>query len=255
MFDRKRRIKRGWMKLKVSKILQDTHDTKTIILNDLEEGGRAFDYYAGQYLTFRLDGLSEKTLVRSYTMSSSPKEKDHIAITVKQVDPGFASRYLCKELKVGDILLARGPIGRFVFDPDKDHKHLVMIAGGSGVTPFLSILQEHSHLLTESSFLQQMTLLVNFKTKKDLIAWDLLQELKTKPGINILVSLSREQEKFQDCLLGRIEESLIIQAVNHDFSNKTFMTCGPEPLMTTVKSILTRNNVHANCIKTESFVN
>ena len=68
----KPRRKKGWMNLKVSKIVSETHDTKTFYLEDADDGGLVFDYIAGQYLTFRFDTLSEKPIVRSYTMSSSP---------------------------------------------------------------------------------------------------------------------------------------------------------------------------------------
>ena len=254
MFDRSRRIKRGWMKLKVQRIYQETWDTKTIILQDVDEGGCAFDYYAGQYLTFRLDGLSDKTIVRSYTLSSSPQEKESIAITVKKVVSGIASHYFCDKLRVGDVLLARGPMGRFIFEPNKDQKHLVMIAGGSGVTPFLSILKEYQNVITNtSSLLRKMSLIVTYKTKEDLIAWDLLQEMQKKDGIDIFITLSREVSTYKNCRSGRLNSQLITEAIGSDFCNKTFMTCGPSSMMSMVKNILLENRVHINDIKTESF--
>src|SRR5690606_8692796 len=67
-----RRVKRGWMNLKVTRIVDETHDTKTFYMEDADEGGRPFDFIAGQYLTFRFDAITEKPLVRSYTMSGSP---------------------------------------------------------------------------------------------------------------------------------------------------------------------------------------
>ena len=76
------------MNLKVSKIVEETHDSRTFF-EDAEEGGRQFDYTAGQYLTFRFDDISTKPVVRSYTMSSSPIEKENIAVTVKEVENGF----------------------------------------------------------------------------------------------------------------------------------------------------------------------
>ena len=59
-----RRIKRGWMNLKVAKIKDENHNTKTLILTDKEEGGCQFDYSPGQYLTFRFDEIKEKPIVR-----------------------------------------------------------------------------------------------------------------------------------------------------------------------------------------------
>ena len=74
-----RRIKRGWMNLKVSRVTQESPDTKTYYLIDAEDGGRQFDYIPGQYLTFRFDHIGPKPIVRSYTMSSSPNQKEEVA--------------------------------------------------------------------------------------------------------------------------------------------------------------------------------
>ena len=61
-------------------------------------------------------------------MSSSPIEKENIAVTVKEVENGFVSSYLCKDVKEQQILRARGPIGKFCYDPKQDNPHLVMVA-------------------------------------------------------------------------------------------------------------------------------
>ena len=82
-----RRIKRGWMNLRVDRVVHDTHDTDTFILVDADEGGRAFDYIAGQYLTFRFDDIEAKPIVRSYTMSSSPNQPGFAAFTVDAAAP------------------------------------------------------------------------------------------------------------------------------------------------------------------------
>ena len=69
------RRKKGWMNLKIDKIVEETWDTKTFFFTDADDGDRPFDYIAGQYLTFRYDGVSDKPVVRSYTMSSSACEE------------------------------------------------------------------------------------------------------------------------------------------------------------------------------------
>ena len=85
MDNQNRRVKRGWLNLKVTDVIDETHDTKTFIMVDGDEGGRPWDYWAGQYLTFRFDTVAEKPVVRSYTMSSSPNQGDFCAFTVKRV--------------------------------------------------------------------------------------------------------------------------------------------------------------------------
>ena len=82
---------------------------------------------------------------------------------------------------------------------------------------------------------------------------NLLQTLKKQVGIDIFVTLSREVSKYQGCWSGRLNTPLISQAIGGDFSNKTFMTCGPQSMMTMVKNTLLEKNVHLNNIKLESF--
>jgi len=160
--------KRGWMGLRVSQLVSDTHDTVRIHLEDAEDGGRQFDYHAGQYLTFRFDNLSEKPVVRSYTLSSSPDQTKDIAFTVKEVSDGFVSKHLVRDLKVGDTLKARGPIGKFCFDDDIHLTNRFMIAAGSGVTPFLSMIRS----AVARGFAGKIGLLVAYKSDQDLIGWD-----------------------------------------------------------------------------------
>ena len=95
------RRKKGWMKLKVKKIRQETPDTETFFFVNEEEDERAFDYIAGQYLTFRFDDIGDKPLVRSYTMSSSPKKHDEALVSVKRVYKGVVSNWMCDEIKEG----------------------------------------------------------------------------------------------------------------------------------------------------------
>lgn len=241
------RRKKGWMDLQVKEIIQETHDTRTLVFVNKEEQTRAFDYVAGQYLTFRFDGLAHRPVVRSYTMSSSPCQKPVIEVTVKEVDNGFISKYLCHDVKVGDTLRARGPIGRFCYDPEKDFKKAFMIAGGSGVTPFVSIIRQYA-----SNSDVQLSLLVFYKTKKDLISWDTLVELNKLPNVNIHCSLTREDCTSDGFLYGRSNPQLF-ESLFIDPLDTTFFCCGPQLLMDQVGEYLASKNVAAPHYKTESF--
>lgn len=249
----RRRIKRGWMNLKVTKIMADNHNTKTLVFEDLEQGGRQFDYTAGQYLTFRFDHLADKPVVRSYTMSSSPRHEKDAAITVKEVDDGFVSKYLCQEVKTGDVLRARGPIGKFCYDPNLDNSHIVMVAAGSGVTPFISIMYQEMPYLGQEGHPTAMSLLVSFRSRNDLIAWDVIKELKTHPQISVYTSLSRDHAEDEGFWYGRIDKDALAKACHHEYKGKTFMTCGPEDMMELVVKHLKEQGVEEQHIKLESF--
>ena len=246
-----KRIKRGWMNLKVSDIKDETHDTKTFYLVDADEGGRCFDYHPGQYLTFRFDNLADKPIGRSYTMSSSPSESDAVAFTVKKVDPGFISQWLYDKLKIGDTLRARGPIGKFCFDHTIHEKHICMVAAGSGVTPFISALREFAPQLTKPKMPHKMTLIVSYRSTKDLICWDLLTDIKKFPGIEIHCTLSREKaEGFYE---GRIDDALLEKVLKGKYENTTFFTCGPQEMMDLVEKHVFAHGVAEKNFMIESF--
>lgn len=252
-----KRIKRGWMQLRVAEIKDETHDTRTLYLVDAEEGGRQFDYTAGQYLTFRFDDLTAKPLVRSYTMSSSPNQADHIAITVKIVEHGLVSTYLCQKVETNQILRARGAMGGFVYKPEQDQKHLVMVAAGSGVTPFTSILREYAARLGAPDAPHNMTLLTSFRSKQDLINWDVLSSVSNLPGIRVITTLSREHAEEQGFQYGRIDSAMLsalLKKINHP-EQCTYMTCGPQQMMDEVMETLLARGIPQKQIRCESFAN
>ncbi len=248
-----RRVKRGWMNLLVTRVIHETPDTDTFIMVDAEENKRAFDYIAGQYLTFRFDDVGDKPVVRSYTMSSSPCQADHVAFTVKRVEKGLISNWLCDNVRAGSILRARGPIGRFCYDPAHDKKHLFMIAAGSGVTPFVSIMREHANSLGKKGSPDKMTLLVSYRSTKDLICWEDLNALRDIPGCRVIVTLSREHAEKEGFLHGRIDESMLAGAIAGDYANITFMSCGPQAMMDLGRTHATSRGVAPEHFKTESF--
>ena len=247
------RVKRGWMNLRVQDVIDETPDTKTFVLVDADDGGRPFDYYAGQYLTFRVDGVAEKPLVRSYTMSSSPCEQGYAAFTVKRVEGGVVSNWLCDKVHTGDILRARGPIGKFGFDHTEDRGHIFMVGAGSGVTPFVSILREYAPKLGQPDCPKALTLLASFRSVPDLMCWKAIEEAGRHKGVRIITTLSRENLPERGFLHGRIDEAMLARTMAEAYSNATFMTCGPEAMMSLVKSHTLSKGVPEAHVKMESF--
>ena len=160
---------------------------------------------------------------------------------------------LCDHVRVGDVLRARGPIGKFVYDPKEDQPHLVMVAGGSGVTPFVSILREYAHSLGQPNAPRQMTLIVSHRSSADIICAADLEPLKNIPGINVITTLSREDKRAEGYLFGRLDEAKLSDALVGTYAHATYMTCGPQAIMDQTVAHLRQNKVPENCIKTESF--
>jgi ferredoxin-NADP reductase len=248
-----RRVKRGWMNLRVVDVIEETHDTKTFVMVDADEGGRPWDYWAGQYLTFRFDDVADKPIVRSYTMSSSPNQGETCAFTVKRVEKGLISNWLCDNVKVGSILRARGPIGRFIYEAGKDLSHLVMVAAGSGVTPFVSIMREYAKKIGEPNSPKKMTLLVSYRSRKDLILEDDLKALSQTHGCQVFITLSRDNEAPPEFWQGRISAEMISKSISGNFKDCTFMSCGPTAIMDLTGKVARDGGVPETQIKTESF--
>ena len=248
-----KRIKRGWMNLRVERVVHDTHDSDTFYLVDADDGGCAFDYIAGQYLTFRFDGVEAKPLVRSYTMSSSPCQPDFAAVTIKRVEGGKISNWMCDHVKAGTILRARGPIGKFVYEPGLDKDHLIMVAGGSGVTPFVSILRQYASQLGQPGAPRRMTLLVSHRSSQDLLCAADLNPLMDRPGVAIYTTLSRENLEHAGYWHGRISDDKLSRAIDGAYHSATFMTCGPQAIMDQTVAHLRQAGVEEAHIKTESF--
>lgn len=130
--------------VKISEI-QDHGDAKTFtFVPDEERGTKELAYFrAGQYISVSLD-FEGGTMCKPYAIRSNPKdalgdEDNRYMITVKRNITGFASDYMLDSFKVGDELEISGPLGEFYYQKFRDEKHVVALAGGSGITPFYSM--------------------------------------------------------------------------------------------------------------------
>ena len=145
------------------------------------------------------------------------------------------------------------PIGKFCYDPEDDAPHLFMVAGGSGVTPFVSIMREHAPLLGRPGSPTKMTLLVSYRSKTDLICWQDLVELNSVPGATVITTLSRENLQSEGFWHGRIDEPMLARAIDGHYDSTTFMTCGPVPMMNMMVEHCKAKGVADDKIKLESF--
>jgi ring-1,2-phenylacetyl-CoA epoxidase subunit PaaE len=128
-----------------------------------------------------------------------------------------------------------------------------MVAGGSGVTPFVSIMREFAGRCGTPGAPQQMTLLVSYRSKEDLILWNDLKALNKAEGCRVFTTLSRENLTTEGFLHGRIDAAMLKKIINGEQNNMTFMTCGPEHIMDLTVATCRESGVPEQHIKTESF--
>ncbi|MFJ7882841.1 2Fe-2S iron-sulfur cluster-binding protein [Pseudomonas sp. NPDC096917] len=128
----------AYISLRVTRVVSETADAKSLVFDIPAALREQFAYKPGQFLTLRIP-FEGGWLPRCYSLSSTPLVDEPLRVTIKQVRDGRASNWLCQHLREGDELQVLPPAGVFVprhFDDD-----LVLLGGGSGVTPVLSILR------------------------------------------------------------------------------------------------------------------
>jgi ferredoxin-NADP reductase len=127
------------LRLRVSDIIEETHSAKTLRL--VSEDRYLPPFLAGQYISLFLEIGNIRT-ARPYSISSPPNQTGYYDITVGRVQGGRVSNYLLDEVKRGDLFESSGPAGNFYYNPLFHDPVMVCIAGGSGITPFMSMIRE-----------------------------------------------------------------------------------------------------------------
>ncbi|MGE8318657.1 MAG: 2Fe-2S iron-sulfur cluster-binding protein [Comamonas sp.] len=124
--------------LRVRAVIDETHDTKSIVFEVPDTLAEQFRYRPGQFLTLRLP-IDGRHVPRCYSMSSAPALDDALRVTVKRVPQGRGSNWVCDQVRVGDTIELMPPSG--LFTPRDLAQDFVLMAGGSGITPVFSILR------------------------------------------------------------------------------------------------------------------
>ncbi len=150
----------GFTLATIKDIKECTYNTKVITLES-----KKFPFFrAGQYVTISLK-INGKTVTRPYSIFSSPNEAMNGILKIGIQTAGFFSTYLNNNAKVGDKVVVSEPLGDFYHDSIRDKNHIFAIAGGSGITPFYSMIQS----ILEGSEDFKITVLYGVKTQKDIM--------------------------------------------------------------------------------------
>jgi 3-ketosteroid 9alpha-monooxygenase subunit B len=124
--------------LRVSAVVDETHDTKSLVFEVPPALAEAFRYQPGQFLTLRL-AIDGRHVPRCYSMSSAPGVDEAPRVTIKRVRDGRGSNWVCDHVKAGDLIEVLAPAG--VFTPHTLDGDFLLLAGGSGITPVFAILR------------------------------------------------------------------------------------------------------------------
>ncbi|MBD0726205.1 hypothetical protein B6A10_13575 [Flavobacterium sp. L1I52] len=241
------------MKLVVKDIKRETKEAVSIYFKN----GNFFNkikYKPGQFLTLYVpvNGTTEKRL---YSFSSNPFTDKDLKITVKEVENGLVSKYLCNEVKVGDHFQIEKPNGSFFVEPDKkQQKQYVLFAGGSGITPVLSIIKS---VLTHEPRSKVLLVYAN-QNKEAIIFHDEICELsqqypETFKVEHLLVDNPETKDNYHTGLASNELYSKLFKKHDVAFEGNVYMICGPFGFMEITKEILVSNNVKRSDIIVEIF--
>ncbi len=238
--------------LKVIKRIQETPEAVSLVLEIPDALKSQFHYQAGQFVTFFLN-INGQQLNRSYSLSTSPLYDKEFKVTVKKVDGGRGSTFLCEGIKEGDTLLTTPPAGHF-FKPSLEAHgtHYFLFAAGSGITPVYSILKT---VLTASA-LNHVTLVFCNRTEPSIIyRQEIDQWAKENPArLDVLYVLTKPSSEWTGHS-GRISRPLITEVLDMPATAQAreYFICGPTDFMHTVKLGLVESGVHTDLIHIEDF--
>ena len=201
---------------------------------------------AGQHLDVKLTAEDGYSAERSYSIASAAGEP--VAITVERLDDGEVSPYLTEELRVGDELELRGPVGGYFVWEAADGGPLLLIGGGSGIVPLRSILRQRERTGSDAP----VRLLYSARTRAELIYHDELA--RHRDGVDVIYTLTREQP--DDGWTGytrRVDGALLAETAWPAGEKPLAFVCGPTSFVETVAGGLVTLGYEPGRVKTERF--
>jgi ferredoxin-NADP reductase len=228
----------------VVEVVEETPRTKSIAL----ELPGWFGHRAGQHVDVRLTAEDGYQAQRSYSIASAPEEA-HLVLTVERLDDGEVSPYLVDELQPGDELELRGPIGGYFVWEAPLGGPLLLVAGGSGVVPFRSILRHYRAI--ESSV--PVRLLYSARSLAEVIYREELMEIAAEEGIDVRFTLTREQPQGWHGYGRRIDRELLDEVDWPPSERPLVYVCGPTAFVETAASTLVALGHEPGRIRTERF--
>lgn len=207
------------------------------------------DYRPGQHVDIRLTAEDGYQAQRSYSIASAP-EGARLELTIERVDGGEVSPFLHDVLVVGDHFEVRGPIGGYFVWDGQSADPILLVAGGSGIVPLMSIIRQRSRIGSAAP----CSLLYSSKTQADVIYGAELETLAAEDdGLRVVHTLTREQPGGWTGYSRRIDAQMLEEVLGMTGRDVAVFVCGPTPLVEVAAAGLVRLGLPPSRVRTERF--
>jgi ferredoxin-NADP reductase len=228
----------------VAELIDETVRTRSIVLEVPEWPG----HRAGQHVDVRLTAEDGYQAQRSYSIASAPEDAD-LVLTVERLTDGEVSPYLAEDLRPGDQLELRGPIGGYFVWERSFGGPLLLLAGGSGIVPFRSMVR---HWAAGDRMLTPR-LVYSARSLSDVIYRDELERLADGDGLELHLTLTREWPQEWQGERGRIDRGLLERVAWPAAERPLIYACGPTAFVETAAQALVDSGHDPRRIRTERF--
>jgi len=207
-------------------------------------------FVPGQHMDVRLTAPDGYHAERGYSIASAPEERGALELAIERLQDGEVSPFFHDVVQVGDEIELRGPIGGHFMWSVADGGPVLLVGGGSGVAPLLSMIRHHA---AQNSPIP-ITLVASARTAADLLCIDELRSRHAeRRGFTLVATVTREPPSMADLRGGRVDRELLRRALEAQESPFRTFVCGSNPFVEAVTQLLLDLDVPADRIRAERY--
>lgn len=231
----------------IQQIIQETPEVKTFRLGPVPE---TFTFDPGQFVTIACEIPNDRNIRRAYSIANPPTRTGYIDITIRKMDEGRLSKYLCDHATEGMPVAMMGPYGKFVFREGMAER-LVLIGAGSGVVPLMCMIR----YAQDRRLPIDLRLLYSSKTWDHVIYRDEIEGMnENMDSLKVMHTLTRVNGHDWHGYRGRISRKMIEGCVApEDLPNALFYICGPPEMVDSSAAFLEEIGAPKQAINTEKY--
>ena len=234
-----------WQLGEVAELIRETPRVSSLVLDVPDWPG----HLAGQHVDVRLTAEDGYQAQRSYSIASPP-ESAQVTLTVERLPDGEVSPYLVGELRTGEKVELRGPIGGYFVWRAGDERPLLLIGGGSGIVPLMAMIRHHAATAAAAP----VRLLYSSRSIEDVIYKDELARLTADDrGLAVAHTLTRSQPAGWEGYSRRIDGEMVAEVAWPKKDVPSVFICGPTAFVETASSLLVESGYDPAWIRTERF--